>query len=78
MNMNTTRALARPKSLFDMPAMTVWTLAAAGSATLALAHALAAAVARRNAQRDWPERRRQQPELRSHADFSVTDSWRVR
>ena len=78
MNSNTTRALARPKNLFDLPAMTVWTLATAGSATLALAHALDAAVARRNARRVWPERSRQQSEPRSHADFLLNDSWRVR
>lgn len=81
MNIDTTRALARPRHIFDVPAFTVWTLAAAGTAVLAIAHTLDATIARREARALAPAERpraRLGPERPSHAEYGATDAWRIR
>jgi len=81
MNIDTTRALARPRHVFDLPAVTVWTLAAAGTAALAIAHVLDDAVARREArasERAQRPRARLGPKRTTHAEFGATDAWRLR
>ena len=76
-----TSALSRPRHALDVPAFAVWALAATGSATLALAHALDRAFARRSAA---PVRDGQRPRARVgpsgqvHAKHFVPDSWRIR
>jgi len=81
MNIDTTRALARPRHIFDVPAFTVWVLAASGVAALAIAHALDDVVARRNARslaQAERARARLGPERATHAEYGVTDAWRIR
>jgi len=81
MNINSTRTLARPRHIFDVPVFTVWVLAASGTAALAIAHALDDAVTHRNARamaQAQRARARLGPPSASHSDYGVTDSWRVR
>jgi len=81
MNIDTTRALARPRHILDLPAFTVWTIAAVGTAALAVAHELDDVVTRRNARalaQAERARARLGPERSTHADYGVTDAWRVR
>jgi hypothetical protein len=75
-----THALARPLHAFDLPALTVWTLALVGSATLNLAYALDSANARRVARRESAQRPRARlgPSERAQTDHLVPDSWRIR
>lgn len=80
MQTDTTRAIARPQHLFDLPAATVWTLAGAGNAILNLAHALDRALEDRHARREEAQRPRARlgPGDRTPAEFGVTDIWRIR
>jgi hypothetical protein len=73
-------ALTRPQHLFDLPRATVWVLARLGTATLALAHRLDAALgnsAPRHDPRDRP-RARVGPSQDVQARHFVPDSWKVR
>lgn len=80
MNTTTTRAFARPRHVFDLPAFTVLALAGVGGAAFALAHALNGALARR--QTRWRERVPGPPgrpvERRIPAEYGVTAAWRIR
>jgi hypothetical protein len=75
-----TQALSRPAHVLDLPALTVWILALAGSASLRLAFALDAANARRIARRESAQRPRARlgPTQSAQTDHLVPDSWRIR
>ncbi len=75
-----TRALARPQHPFDLPAFTVWGLAGAGTALLALAHTADDLVQRRRLRAEDAQRPRARlgPDPATYAEFGVTDAWRVR
>lgn len=80
METTTTRALTRSNHPFDIPAITVCTLAAIGAALLALAHALDARIGRdthRAADAERP-RARVGPTTRTFAEHGVTDARRIR
>ena len=74
-------ALTRPQHAFDLPRATVWLLAAAGTATLELAHGLDAALAvdaRRQAELADRPRARLGPSGSTQARHLIPDSWKVR
>jgi len=75
-----TRALGRPQHFFDLPRATVWTIALFGEASLNLAYALDAAIARRASRRDMATRPRARlgPSQSFQAEHSIPDSWKVR
>lgn len=70
-----TRALTRPQHPFDLPAVTVWTLAAVGQTSLRLANALDASI---TASEKRPRPVDTAIARRSHEDYLVPDAWRVR
>ncbi len=76
-----TSALTRPRHVFDVPAIAVWTLAMTGAATLRLAHALDRASARRthvSASSSERPRARIGPSGEVLAKHFVPDSFRIR
>jgi len=75
-----TYAFARPRHLFDVPAFTVWALAAAGSASIRLAYALDVARSQHLADNRSVHRPRARlgPSESAQTDHLVPDSWRVR
>jgi hypothetical protein len=75
-----TQTLQRPRHFLDLPRATVWTFALAGSASLWLAHALDAAIARRATRREWADRPRARlgPSQSVQSDHLIPDSWKVR
>jgi hypothetical protein len=73
-------AFVRPQHAYDLPRAAVWLLAAAGQASLSLAHSLDAALTRAaevNQHVDRP-RARLGPSQTVHARHLIPDSWRVR
>jgi hypothetical protein len=80
MQFDTTRALARPQHPFDIPALVVLGLSATASMLMKTAIRLDGALsrARRDDRSAGRPRARLGPGHRSHSDFGVPDSWRIR
>jgi len=72
--------LMRPTHAFDLPAVTVWVLAASGSAALRLAFALDSANAVRASRSESAIRPRSRlgPSHNVAAEHFLPDSWRIR
>lgn len=71
---------ARPEHVFDLPRYTVWVLAAAGTMSLAMAHAIDATLVRRAARHELADRPRARlgPSQSMQTRHLIPDSWKVR
>ena len=80
MQFDSTRALARPQHPFDLPALAVLGLSATASVLMKAAIGLDDALsrARRRDESAGRPRARLGPGNRSHSDFGIPDSWRIR